>query len=57
MAQAGNLGYKTHSNFNQSVTINDHSISSGYESLTKRGNANQGVGLMNLHLNRQGVLT
>jgi ribonucleoside-diphosphate reductase alpha chain/ribonucleoside-triphosphate reductase len=30
---------------------------SGYESLTKRGNPVQGIGLKNLHLNRQGVLT
>jgi hypothetical protein len=57
MAQAGNLGYKTHSNFNHSVNVNDQSISSGYESMTKRVNPIQGVGLKNLHLNRQGVLT
>ena len=53
MAQAGHLGYKTHNNFNQSVAVNDQSISSGYEIITKRGNNNQGTaGLKSLHLNR-----
>jgi len=35
MSQGNN--FKTQMNLNHSINVNDHSISSGYESLTKRG--------------------